>query len=173
MINPTKLNDQVASYEKETDTDHAEYRVVYSSGDYNMIPIQYLVARSAGYQYKKKVLILSLQPLNRVSLWLFTYKMFLGLEDIWPKLKAAFKSQKAQIGVEYIMDMALEKVMQKCQKIIERDGLDLLIIDHIEDDGSDHVFRNACADAAALAHELNIEVLVIIKNEQPDRNVIP
>ena len=123
MINLFKPNNRVASNEKETDTDNAEYRVVYSSGDYNMIPIQYLVALSAGYQYKKKVLILSLQSLNRVSLWLFTYKMFLGLEDIWPKLKAAFKSQKAQIGVEYMMDMALDKVMSKCRKIIERDGL--------------------------------------------------
>ena len=50
-------------------------------------------------------------------------------------------------------------------------GLDLLIIDHIEDDGSDNCFRNACADAAALAHEFSIEVLIII-NDQPDRNVI-
>ena len=54
MIKPTKPNDHETSDEEENYSDHAEYHVVYSSGNYLLMPFQYLASLLVGYQNKKK-----------------------------------------------------------------------------------------------------------------------
>ena len=181
MTDESSPNHPVASYkigDNETILNSRELHLICTYPDYPISPVPYRAALSAGNQFRKKVLYLSSeQSVEEVAQQLIIHNANLDTETTknnmnkrdWGKLKASVgKLLSIQISIDHIPDMSMDEIDARCRMILERDGLDIVIINSIKDHGSEDLFARICMELGPLCYELGMTVFICMKNGQPD-----
>ena len=181
MTDESSPNHPVASYkigDNETILNSRELHLICTYPDYPISPVPYRAALSAGNQFRKKVLYLSSeQSVEEVALELMIHDANLDTATIennknkrdWQKLMASVgKLLSTQIYIDHIPDMSMDDIDAKCRDLIEKDELDIVIINSIKDDGTDDFLERVCIELGPLCYKLGITVFICMKNGQPD-----
>ena len=184
MTNESSPDDRVASYkigDKETFIHAGELHINYTFPDYPINPAPFKAALTASKRYRKKVLILSSQQsVDEVALELMIHDANLDTATIennknkrdWQKLMASVgKLLFTQISIDHMSNMSMDDIDARCRRMIfERDGLDIVIINSIKDDGTDDFLERVCIELGPLCYKFGVTVFICMKNGQPDKN---
>ena len=178
MRNRTQLstiNDYVGVYQIQNDETFiapGELHGMFNSPDRSMSQIAYELALTAINLFDKRVMVLSsennLVEMGAELLMLNSKLHKLDLKDgmsklLWNELKGfPIKFRSENLLLYYKSKMTMEYVVAKCREAIERDGLDLLIIDSIN--GSGKKFQRIAIGLREFCREFDLSVFLCLRD---------
>ena len=177
MTDESSPDDLVASYkigDKETFIHAGELHINYTFPDYPINKAPFKAALTASKRYRKKVLILSSQQsVDEVALELMIHSANLDTATIEnnknkrdrQKLMASVgKLLSTQISIDHMSNMSMDDIDAKCRDVIEKDELDIVIINSIKDDGTDDFLERICIELGPLCYKFGVTVFICMKN---------